>query len=174
MISEKGKTLRSYIGLLNGFHVYRLHTYMGKTLVSRKLAIEVNVEPSNDLTRQLTTEERAAWREQVRNDHKLDAANWHKKERYIFDHCQCALCCMRRDRQEAGLRTHWVWFDPRRGYSETEAEFLTRVPSGFIRPPTYHMTDDEAYDALEKAGIVDLNGVPEMEIKDYRTLKKKE
>jgi hypothetical protein len=48
--------------------------------------------------------------------------------------CLCGCCNkIRHLIKENGMITSGGWADPRRGYLESEEDFLERVPDGFIR-----------------------------------------
>lgn len=53
--------------------------------------------------------------------------------------CSCDLCLFLRIYRG----THGGWADPRRGYSESEEDFLERVPDGFIKWPDNHRRGEE-------------------------------
>jgi hypothetical protein len=48
--------------------------------------------------------------------------------------CFCPCCIKIRELiDKGGMITSGGWADPRRGYSESEKDFLERVPDGFIK-----------------------------------------
>ena len=58
-------------------------------------------------------------------------------------HCGCGLCLFLR----TYFGAHGGWCDPRRGYLESESDFLRRVPDGFLTWPADHnpTKPDESY-----------------------------
>lgn len=52
--------------------------------------------------------------------------------------CNCALCLKIRELVTTVYITSGGWCDPRRGYSESEKDFLNRVPDGFLKWPEDH------------------------------------
>ncbi len=52
-----------------------------------------------------------------------------------MNQCGCGLCGFLR----SYVGTHGGWCDPRRGYRESEKDFLVRVPDGFSQWPENHI-----------------------------------
>ena len=55
--------------------------------------------------------------------------------------CPCTLCKKINDLMEnvSEVILYHVWADPRREYAESEEDFLTRIPDGFITWPKEHI-----------------------------------